>query len=98
MNQMAKRLGVTCEKLLTKLAPLLDQNMPHLKTLTIRSDHNRVEPVEWIEKRIRATVDVFGLERIMVDPDCGLKHLNREVAFGKLENMREARDRVLAGS
>ncbi len=61
----------------------------------VRSDHNKVEPVRWIEKRIRAAVDVFGIERVMVDPDCGLKHLSRDVAYGKLENMRQARDSLL---
>ena len=30
----------------------------------------------------------------MVDPDCGLRHVDREVAFGKLQNLRVARDRV----
>lgn len=61
----------------------------------VRSDHNKVDPVDWIEKRISAAVDAFGVERIIVDPDCGLKHLRRDVAFGKLKNMRQARDRVL---
>jgi 5-methyltetrahydropteroyltriglutamate--homocysteine methyltransferase len=64
----------------------------------VRSNHNKVEPVDWIEKRIRAAVDAFGVERVMVDPDCGLKHLTRDVARRKLENMREARDRVLKDS
>ena len=60
----------------------------------VRSDHNLVEPVEWIRKRIESAVEAFGLERVMVDPDCGLRHVDREVAFGKLQNLRVARDRV----
>ena len=61
----------------------------------VRSDHNLVEPVEWIRKRIESAVKAFGVERIMVDPDCGLRHVDREVAFGKLKNLRKARDRVV---
>ena len=57
-------------------------------------DHNKVEPVKCCEKRARAAVDAFGAERIRVDANCGFKHLPWEVVLGKLENMREARDRL----
>ena len=63
----------------------------------VRSDLNRVEPVEWIEKRIQGAVEAFGAERIILDPDCGLRHLSRETAYGKLRNIRIARDRVMEG-
>lgn len=61
----------------------------------VRSDSMDIESVDVIVKRIKQAVDHFGVERLMVDPDCGLKHLTPEVAFAKLRNIRVARDETL---
>jgi len=55
-----------------------------------------VESVETIEKRIRKGVEIFGAENMLVDPDCGLRMLARDVAFGKLSNMVKAAASVRA--
>jgi 5-methyltetrahydropteroyltriglutamate--homocysteine methyltransferase len=55
-----------------------------------------VESVETIEKRIRKGVEIFGAENMLVDPDCGLRMLERDVAFGKLSNMVKAAASVRA--
>ena len=39
--------------------------------------------------RIRAALTHVPAERIVVAPDCGMKYLPREVAFGKMKAMVE---------
>jgi len=49
-----------------------------------------VEPSEVIAERIRRTLPYVPAERIVVAPDCGMKYLPRDVAFGKLRSMVQA--------
>ena len=46
-----------------------------------------VEPVEEIKANIKKGLEVVPPERLTVSPDCGLKLLPRDVAYGKMENM-----------
>ena len=46
-----------------------------------------VETPEQVAERIRGALAVVGSERLVVAPDCGMKYLSREQAFGKLEAM-----------
>src|SRR6187455_2318196 len=48
-----------------------------------------VETPETVAKRIRRALPHVPAERIVVAPDCGLKYLPRDVAFGKLAAMVE---------
>ena len=41
--------------------------------------------------------DVCSADRLLVAPDCGMKYLPKDVAFGKLRAMTEAAGRVRAG-
>jgi 5-methyltetrahydropteroyltriglutamate--homocysteine methyltransferase len=47
------------------------------------NDRN-VESADQVATRIRAALDVVPAERLVVTPDCGMKYLPRDVAFGKL--------------
>jgi 5-methyltetrahydropteroyltriglutamate--homocysteine methyltransferase len=49
-----------------------------------------VEPVEEIKENIKRGFEVVPPERLTVSPDCGLKLLPREIAYGKMANMVEA--------
>ena len=40
-----------------------------------------------VAERIRRALAYVAPERLIVAPDCGLKYLPREVAFGKLQAM-----------
>ena len=40
-------------------------------------------------RRIRAALKVVPAERLSVAPDCGMKYLPRDTAFGKLKAMVE---------
>jgi 5-methyltetrahydropteroyltriglutamate--homocysteine methyltransferase len=48
-----------------------------------------VEAPETIAARIRKALPYVAAEKIIVAPDCGLKYLPREVAFGKIKAMVE---------
>ena len=50
-----------------------------------------VETPETVAARIRRALPYVPAERIVVAPDCGLKYLPREVAFGKMQAMATAR-------
>ncbi len=52
-----------------------------------------IEPVEDIENFIQKGIEHFG-KNIIVDPDCGMRLLPYEIAFGKLKNMVIAAKRV----
>jgi 5-methyltetrahydropteroyltriglutamate--homocysteine methyltransferase len=49
-----------------------------------------VEPVEEIKENIKQGFKVVPPEQLTISPDCGLKLLPRESAYGKMENMVEA--------
>jgi 5-methyltetrahydropteroyltriglutamate--homocysteine methyltransferase len=51
---------------------------------------NEVESVETIKARVLRAVTHVEEERIILAPDCGMKYLSREAAFGKLQAMVQA--------
>src|SRR5262252_3318248 len=53
-----------------------------------------VEAPETVAERIRKALPFAPPERIVVAPDCGLKYLPREVAFGKMRAMVEGAEIV----
>ena len=46
-----------------------------------------VETPETVAARIRRALPHFPAEDLILAPDCGMKYLPREVAFGKLQAM-----------
>jgi 5-methyltetrahydropteroyltriglutamate--homocysteine methyltransferase len=50
----------------------------------------RVEIPETIVARIKRALPYVDAENVILAPDCGMKYLPREVAFGKLRAMTEA--------
>ena len=49
-----------------------------------------VETVETVATRVRRPLPYISADRIILAPDCGMKYLPREVAFGKLKAMADA--------
>ncbi len=47
------------------------------------------ESPEVVARTVLQVAEAVGTERIWVNPDCGLNHLPRDVAFGKLFAMAE---------
>ena len=48
---------------------------------------HEVETPETVAARIRRALPYISVERLVIAPDCGLKYLPREVAFGKMKAM-----------
>jgi 5-methyltetrahydropteroyltriglutamate--homocysteine methyltransferase len=46
-----------------------------------------VEPAETVATRIRAALAFLPADRLIPAPDCGMKYLPRDTAFGKLETL-----------
>jgi 5-methyltetrahydropteroyltriglutamate--homocysteine methyltransferase len=49
-----------------------------------------IESPETVAARVRRALPYVAPERIVLAPDCGMKYLPREVAFGKLKAMTQA--------
>ena len=60
----------------------------------VRSDSDRVEPVAEIMRSMEKAIGILGKERVIFNPDCGLRDFPRDVAERKLRNMVEARDQI----
>ncbi len=60
----------------------------------VDSTDTNIDSVEAIKSRIEKGVELFGAEKLLIDPDCGLRMHTRETAFGKLSNMCAAADEV----
>lgn len=76
------------------LLTALPDKTVHVGVLDLRDTD--VESPEVVADRIRAALEVIPKERMIVAPDCGMKYLSRDVAYGKLSNMVRGRDLVLA--
>ncbi len=50
---------------------------------------SEVETPETVAERIRAGLRVLPTERLVPAPDCGMKYLPRERAFGKLRALAQ---------
>jgi 5-methyltetrahydropteroyltriglutamate--homocysteine methyltransferase len=55
-----------------------------------------VESADTVASRIGRALEVLPPERLWIAPDCGMKYLSRDVAFGKLAAMVEGTLRVRA--
>jgi 5-methyltetrahydropteroyltriglutamate--homocysteine methyltransferase len=49
-----------------------------------------VETAETVAQRVRRALKYVSPENVIIAPDCGMKYLPREVAFGKMRAMAEA--------
>src|SRR5581483_10883730 len=58
------------------------------------SDESPIEDVETIADRIRAALRHVDAENLILAPDCGMKYLPREKAFGKLSALAQAAAKV----
>ena len=54
------------------------------------ADESAVESQELVVSRIKNALRFVDAERLIVAPDCGMKYLPRETAFGKLKVLAEA--------
>ena len=57
---------------------------------------DEVETADTVSERIRRALPYAPAERLVAAPDCGMKYLTREVAYGKLESLAEGARRAVA--
>lgn len=98
---MAEMKDVPCDRISIETAqPGLDCSV--LESLP---DHNimlgvlnlgtsDIDPVDEIIARVERALPYIDKERVILAPDCGLKYIPREQAFGKLSNMCVAAERL----
>lgn len=55
----------------------------------IDNDDPEIESPETVAARIRAALEHISPERLILAPDCGMKYMDRDTAFGKLKSMAE---------
>ena len=60
------------------------------------SDESPVEDVDTIVGRIKNALNYVDADRLILAPDCGMKYLLREKAFGKLSALARAAAQVRA--
>jgi 5-methyltetrahydropteroyltriglutamate--homocysteine methyltransferase len=60
------------------------------------ADNSAVEPFEVVVNRIRNALRFVDAERLIVAPDCGMKYLPRDKAFGKLSALARGAEAVRA--
>ncbi|MEK9672997.1 MAG: 5-methyltetrahydropteroyltriglutamate--homocysteine methyltransferase [Rhodospirillaceae bacterium] len=80
---------ISVEAAQPNLDPSILKELPSKKFLfgVIDLGTHDVETPEMIADRLRGAVKAVGAERIVAAPDCGMKYLPRDVAFGKLKAM-----------
>lgn len=55
---------------------------------------HQVETAEIVAQRIRRALPYIAADRLVIAPDCGMKYLSREAAFGKMRAMVEGAELV----
>jgi len=92
----ADEISIECAQ--PKLKMDLVQGLPskkiHVGVIDLRD--TSIESPELVAERIQAALEFLPAERMVIAPDCGMKYLTREVAFGKLSNMVKGRDLVVS--
>ena len=98
---LAEMKEVPCERISVETAqPRLDcsvfRELPDHEIMlgVINLGSHDVDPVDEIVARVERALLFIDRERVILAPDCGLKYMPRENAFGKLRNMCEAADRL----
>ncbi len=69
------------------LDPAILERLPSKQVLygVIDLGDPKVETAEQVANRLRGALRHIAPERLIAAPDCGMKYLPREVAFGKLQ-------------
>ena len=82
---------ISIEAAQPRLNPAILAELPSKTVMygVIDLDDQAIETPELVAERIRAALPFTQPERLMIAPDCGMKYLSRETAFGKLKAMAD---------
>ena len=62
---------------------------------SVRSDSEEVETVESIISHVSRALEFFSQEKLLLSPDCGLRHQTPATAYRKLHNLALARNAII---
>jgi len=87
--EACKATAISIEAAQPKLDPEILRKLPTKQVLygVIDLGSHEVETPELVAERLRGALRHIEPERLIAAPDCGMKYLPREVAFGKLKAM-----------
>jgi 5-methyltetrahydropteroyltriglutamate--homocysteine methyltransferase len=90
--------AVSIEAAQPKLDPAILEQLPSKKIMygVIDLGSQEVETAKVVAGRLHRALRHVSADRLMVAPDCGMKYLSREVAFGKLKAMVDGANMVRA--
>jgi 5-methyltetrahydropteroyltriglutamate--homocysteine methyltransferase len=82
---------VSIEAAQPKLDPSVIEELPGKTVIygVLDLSTSEIETAETVAARIRQALPHIDPTRLVIAPDCGLKYLTREVAFGKLKAMAD---------
>jgi len=93
----ADEISIECAQPRLKMDLLqgLPNKTVHVGVIDLRD--TSIETPEIVAARIAAALEFIPAERVVVAPDCGMKYLQRDVAFGKLASMVAGRNLIVSG-
>ncbi len=94
MSRTKFRSNARSRALKLDLLQLLPSKRIHVGVIDLRD--LSIESPQLVAQRIRDALQYLPAERLVIAPDCGMKYLPRDVAFGKLCSMVRGRDLVRA--
>jgi len=95
-DSVAQQISIECAQPVLELGMLKDLSNKTILLGVIDLGSPRIESGEQIAQRIRNGLKHVSAERLIAAPDCGMKYLPREVAFGKLKALAEGAAMVRA--
>jgi 5-methyltetrahydropteroyltriglutamate--homocysteine methyltransferase len=88
--------AISIEAAQPNLDPVILEKLPNKKVLygVIDLGTQEVETAELVANRLRGALAHISADRLIAAPDCGMKYLPRDVAFGKLKALVEGASMV----
>src|SRR6185436_1050352 len=84
-DSIAQQISIEAAQPKLDLGVLKDLSGKKILLGVLDLGYNTIETPERVAERIRAGLKFVAPERLIPAPDCGMKYLPREVAFGKLQ-------------
>jgi 5-methyltetrahydropteroyltriglutamate--homocysteine methyltransferase len=83
-DSIARQISIEAAQPRLDLGVLGDLSGKKIMLGVLDLGNNQIETAELVAQRIRAGLKYVSAENLIPAPDCGMKYLEREVAFGKL--------------
>ena len=88
-DSIAQQISIEAAQPKLDLGVLRDLSGKKIMLGVLDLGDDKVETAETVAQRIRAGLKYAKAEDLIPAPDCGMKYLSREIAFGKLKALAE---------